>query len=90
MLCQPMRNQSVLVLCTPAMVCDARLTAEPKRHQFLLMQKLYEHDKILPGDVEGADDWMRATVPEHERLRRRPRSGGNQTAESSAASRSMV
>ena len=79
--CKPMRNRLALGSCIPVMV---------RRPLSLLMQKLYEHDKILPGDVEGADDWMRATVPEHERLRRRPQSGGVQAAGSSAASRSMV
>ena len=37
-----------------------------------MLQRLAEHDQVKGYEVEGANDFLRASQQEHESLRRRP------------------
>lgn len=38
----------------------------------VILQRLAEHDQVRAEEVEGANDFLRATKQEHEHLRHRP------------------
>ena len=42
------------------------------RKPLVFLQRLAEHDQVKGYEVEGANDFLRASQQEHESLRRRP------------------
>lgn len=62
-----LRRQMVCCMVTP-------------KQLFCVLQRMAEHDQVHAEEVEGANDFLRATKQEHESLRRRHARPQNTTA----------